>query len=71
MMRAPLTRLSFSTLFVIACLAAAPRAAVVPWSIGTGAGAGVVRQAPRALSGDWTADIGRGWAGDDGHPRVG
>ena len=28
------------------------------------------QQAPRALSGDWTADTRQSWTGDDGQPRV-
>jgi len=64
-MAAPTAPLSASSILMVGRLAAAPSAAVVP-----GLGAATIQQAPRALSGDWTADTRQSWTGDDGQPRV-
>ena len=64
-MRAPTATLAATSILVAGLLTAAPSAAVVPWT-----GAATFQQAPRALSGDWTADTRQSWAGDDGQPRV-
>ena len=64
-MRAPTANLSATSLLIVGLLAAAPSAAVLPWT-----GARTFQQAPKALSGDWTADTRQSWTGDDGQPRV-
>ena len=64
-MRVPTANLSATSLLIVGLLAAAPSAAVLPWT-----GARTFQQAPKALSGDWTADTRQSWTGDDGQPRV-
>ena len=64
-MRAPTATLSATLILIVGLLAGAPSAAVLPWT-----SAGTFQQAPKALSGDWTADTRQSWTGDDGQPRV-